>query len=164
MAETALAEATLIRDPVCGMTVTPGADTARHPFDGRTFYFCHPGCRDRFASDPRAYLEATDPVTGDTVDRASALHVSKHAGARFYFCSPASQTAFEAEPERWHTPAAAPAGTLYICPMCPGVESDGPSDCPVCGMALEPARPTLTTGPTPELIDLRHRLVFAVPL
>ncbi|MEM1265085.1 MAG: heavy metal translocating P-type ATPase [Pseudomonadota bacterium] len=164
MAETAVAEATLIRDPVCGMTVTPGADTARHPFDGRTFYFCHPGCRDRFASDPRAYLEATDPVTGDTVDRASALHVSKHAGARFYFCSPASQTAFEAEPERWHTPAAAPAGTLYICPMCPGVESDGPSDCPVCGMALEPARPTLTTGPTPELIDLRHRLVFAVPL
>jgi Cu+-exporting ATPase len=29
----------------------------------------------------------------------------------------------------------------YICPMCPGVESDGPADCPKCGMALEPDVP-----------------------
>jgi Cu+-exporting ATPase len=25
----------------------------------------------------------------------------------------------------------------YLCPMCPGVESDKPGDCPKCGMALE---------------------------
>src|SRR5262249_43158296 len=25
----------------------------------------------------------------------------------------------------------------YFCPMCPGVESDRPGDCPKCGMALE---------------------------
>ena len=25
----------------------------------------------------------------------------------------------------------------YFCPMCAGVESDGPGDCPLCGMALE---------------------------
>ena len=25
----------------------------------------------------------------------------------------------------------------YFCPMCPGVESDHPADCPKCGMALE---------------------------
>jgi len=29
----------------------------------------------------------------------------------------------------------------YICPMCPGVESDGPDACPKCGMALEAAAP-----------------------
>jgi len=29
----------------------------------------------------------------------------------------------------------------YICPMCPGVESDTPTACPKCGMALEPATP-----------------------
>ncbi len=29
----------------------------------------------------------------------------------------------------------------YICPMCPGVESDHPDSCPKCGMALEPAAP-----------------------
>src|SRR5690606_24888647 len=26
----------------------------------------------------------------------------------------------------------------YICPMCPGVASDTPGDCPQCGMSLEP--------------------------
>ena len=32
----------------------------------------------------------------------------------------------------------------YICPMCPGVESEGPAACPMCGMGLEPANPVLT--------------------
>jgi Cu+-exporting ATPase len=30
-----------------------------------------------------------------------------------------------------------PADAKYFCPMCPGVESDKPGDCPKCGMALE---------------------------
>ncbi len=48
-----VAEAT---DPVCGMTVEVG--TARHTtdYDGRTFYFCCPGCRKSFEDDPAAYL------------------------------------------------------------------------------------------------------------
>ena len=29
------------------------------------------------------------------------------------------------------------AGAKYFCPMCPGVESDKPGVCPICGMALE---------------------------
>jgi P-type Cu+ transporter len=29
------------------------------------------------------------------------------------------------------------ASAKYFCPMCPGVESDKPGDCPKCGMALE---------------------------
>src|SRR5688572_4705948 len=29
------------------------------------------------------------------------------------------------------------AAAKYFCPMCPGVESDEPSDCPKCRMALE---------------------------
>ncbi len=35
-----------------------------------------------------------------------------------------------------------PLGAKYFCPMCDGVESDQPGDCPKCGMALErnPAR------------------------
>ncbi len=30
-----------------------------------------------------------------------------------------------------------PSNAKYICPMCPGVESDKPGPCPMCGMALE---------------------------
>ena len=29
------------------------------------------------------------------------------------------------------------AAAKYFCPMCAGVESDVPGDCPMCGMALE---------------------------
>lgn len=31
-----------------------------------------------------------------------------------------------------------PTAATYFCPMCPGVESDRPGACPMCGMALEP--------------------------
>ena len=30
-----------------------------------------------------------------------------------------------------------PSHAKYFCPMCEGVESDRPGDCPKCGMALE---------------------------
>ncbi len=37
-----------------------------------------------------------------------------------------------------HDHAVKPSGAAkYFCPMCPGVESDKPGDCPKCGMALE---------------------------
>jgi len=62
----------------------------------------------------------------------------------------------------------APGETLYICPMCPGVESPVPAACPKCGMALEPAVPTLAAGDDPELVDMRRRflasLAFTLPL
>lgn len=45
-------------DPVCGMTVSvEGArHVARHA--GDTYRFCCPGCRERFLSDPAAYVSA----------------------------------------------------------------------------------------------------------
>ncbi|TMQ03702.1 MAG: YHS domain-containing protein [Deltaproteobacteria bacterium] len=44
-------------DPVCHMTVTIA--TARHvgTWDGRTWYFCNPRCKDKFLADPGRYLE-----------------------------------------------------------------------------------------------------------
>src|SRR5690606_2859915 len=42
---------------------------------------------------------------------------------------------------RGHVAGRHAEGTRYICPMCPGVESEGPADCPKCGMALERESP-----------------------
>jgi len=36
---------------------------------------------------------------------------------------------------------AMPAGTIYTCPMHPQVRQQGPGNCPICGMALEPLDP-----------------------
>lgn len=64
--------------------------------------------------------------------------------------------------------APAPGETLYICPMCPGVESAVAGACPKCGMALQRALPVVAAGDDPELLDMRRRLrwsiVFTVPL
>jgi plastocyanin domain-containing protein len=35
-------------DPVCGMRVDPSHPAATLTRDGQTFYFCHPGCKERF--------------------------------------------------------------------------------------------------------------------
>lgn len=71
-----------------------------------------------------------------------------------------------------HHDHAAPTGGVatgaYICPMCPGVRSEGPDVCPKCGMALELERVSAEAGPNVELIDMTRRmwiaLAFAVPL
>ncbi|HUV17190.1 MAG TPA: hypothetical protein VMW33_01800, partial [Ilumatobacteraceae bacterium] len=38
-------------DPVCGMTVTIGDDTAHLHHDGIDHWFCNPGCRTRYAEE-----------------------------------------------------------------------------------------------------------------
>lgn len=62
-----------------------------------------------------------------------------------------------------HEEAVTPSkAAKYYCPMCPGVESDVPGDCPKCGMALErnpawkPAAKTIYTCPMHPEIEQDH--------
>ena len=48
-------------DPVCGMTVDIATAQHTHAHDGRTYYFCNPRCKSRFADAPQRYL---DPARG----------------------------------------------------------------------------------------------------
>ncbi len=55
-------------------------------------------------------------------------------------------------------PAAAnDSGAIYTCPMHPQVRQEGPGNCPICGMALEPETVTGDEGPSPELADMKTR-------
>jgi Cu+-exporting ATPase len=70
-----------------------------------------------------------------------------------------------------HAPVTPSATAKYFCPMCPGVESDEPGDCPVCGMALErnPAwQPAVGEDDhddgNDELRDMTRRFQLAVAL
>jgi P-type Cu+ transporter len=56
-----------------------------------------------------------------------------------------------------------PAGTIYTCPMHPEVRQEGPGSCPKCGMALEPAMPSLEDDDG-EVRSLGHRLGALVAL
>ncbi|MGI9501116.1 MAG: HAD-IC family P-type ATPase, partial [Geminicoccaceae bacterium] len=157
-----------VRDPVCGMEVTPSAERWACDHAGRRFHFCAERCRERFLEKPGDFIEAIDPVCGMTVDRASARFMVGRSGERFFFCSDSCQKKFEEAPDAFlgDRPEAepVPAGTLYTCPMDPEIISDVPDDCPVCGMALEPMTPSLDDGPNPELVDFKRRLWIGAPL
>ena len=42
-------------DPVCGMTVDLATAAARAGHDGQEYYFCSPGCSDRFTAAPASF-------------------------------------------------------------------------------------------------------------
>jgi P-type Cu+ transporter len=105
-------------DPVCGMTVNPATARAQTQYEGQTYYFCSPGCLQKFQANPQRYgrgpaandrhLEtghgndyAVDPVCGMTVDPESAAGSTVYEGQTYYFCNPRCQQKFEADPKRY---------------------------------------------------------------
>ena len=62
--------------------------------------------------------------------------------------------------------AAKPATSKYFCPMCPGMESDAPGDCPQCGMALElnPRSIGNEEDSDAEIQSITRRLLLSVVL
>src|SRR5437763_3269121 len=110
----------------------------------------------------------TDPVCGMTVDPDAprgGTHV--YAGTAYHFCSEGCRRKFAADPGKYlagHREAMGAPGTKYICPMDPDVVSDRPGACPKCGMALEPAVPTLDEKPDPELEDMTRRTSLGILL
>jgi len=102
------------------------------------------------------------------VDPATAKHRFSYQGQDYFFCGARCRERFAAEPEKFLAPRkpepAAPAGTIYTCPMHPQVRQVGPGNCPICGMALEPERVSLDDAPDPELIDMTRRFWIALVL
>jgi len=94
-------------DPICGMTVDESTNLTAEK-DGKTYYFCSPHCQQKFVSG------AEDESTGHS-------------------CCGGDQQVVELGSNRNSSSSTA----KYICPMCAGVESDQPGDCPKCGMSLE---------------------------
>ncbi len=138
-----------VRDPVCGMMVDPTrAVSAEH--DGKTYHFCCEGCRTSFVADPAKYLDAKPFVLpGKPAAHEHAHHGHAHHGHAHHGDA---------------APASAPKGTKYTCPMHPEIVQDGPGDCPICGMALEPVVASRDAGPNPELADFTRRLIVSAGL
>lgn len=77
-------------DPVCGMTVQPQSAAGSHVHDGRTYYFCSPGCLAKFRDDPAYYLT---PPAGRT-----PKPVAVPAGATVEYICPMDPEVLETKP------------------------------------------------------------------
>jgi Cu+-exporting ATPase len=46
----------MTKDPVCGMSVDEKKAPVATTHDGKTYYFCAAGCRDKFVKNPTQYV------------------------------------------------------------------------------------------------------------
>jgi Cu+-exporting ATPase len=121
------------------MSVQPDKAAGSFEYDGRTYYFCSRHCLEKFRADPQWFLNKEQP------GNAPPVHIQGPA--------PATNSS--------HT-------ELYTCPMHPEIVRNGPGNCPICGMALEPRAISLADEQNPELTDMTRRfwvgVVLTVPL
>ena len=123
-------------------------------------------------SDITESTEAKDPVCGMTVNPRETRHFSQHAGETWYFCGAHCREKFENDPAHYldGLPAEQKTlpGALFTCPMHPEIQQQGPGDCPICGMALEPEEITADSEPSAELLVMNRRfwlgLMLALPV
>lgn len=54
----------MAQDPVCGMDVQPEQAAGRSEYQGRTFYFCCPDCKQKFDAAPQQYARP-EPANSD---------------------------------------------------------------------------------------------------
>lgn len=58
--------------------------------------------------------------------------------------------------------------TIYTCPMHPQIRQNGPGNCPICGMTLEPEMPVAAEHGSDEYADMSRRfwvgLILSLPV
>ncbi|MBB6143015.1 Cu+-exporting ATPase [Silvibacterium bohemicum] len=122
--------ASLVKDPVCGMQVDPAKAAGQSPYQGVTYSFCSPGCKKKFDLNPTQYAQSD---------------------ARLPLLQPDAEAQAAIKPV-----ASASTQGKYTCPMHPQIVRDGPGQCPICGMALEP-RNVSADAANPELLSMMRR-------
>ncbi|MDB6111273.1 MAG: copa5, partial [Pedosphaera sp.] len=119
-------------DPICGMEVDEATALSAER-EGRKFYFCCAHCREKFLEQPKS-RNWTDLKAPPSSRRGVPVTDTKEVS---HSCCQGHGSSEAVKPSD---------SAKYYCPMCPGVESDKPEDCPKCGMALEAVTPSVSTS------------------
>jgi Cu+-exporting ATPase len=115
---------------------------------------------------PTGAETAKDPICGMKVAVKPDGRHAEFQGETFHFCSEKCEMKFKTDPSSYASghserpDKAASVDVQYTCPMHPEIIRDAAGACPICGMALEPMKPT--DGPNHELIDFTRRMWISV--
>lgn len=148
-----------VTDPVCKMSIEDSEAVATSTYMGITYYFCSKNCKDKFESNPDAFLleRASEPSEAGTI-YTCPMHpeIRQESPGSCPKCGMALELV---------NPTA--GKTEWTCPMHPEIIRDSPGSCPLCGMALEP-RTISIDEENPELVDMIRRfkvgVILTIPL
>ena len=153
-----------LRDPVCGMAVTP---ESKHStvHEGDTHYFCSERCLAKFCEKPMLYIGGDRKSdTGSITQSGETFLCPMHLEVRQQGPGSCPKCGMALEPE---IPSLA-TKTQFTCPMHPEIVRDEPGACPKCGMALEPMTASIDDQESPELADMTRRFwvsaLLSIPL
>jgi YHS domain-containing protein len=93
-------------DPVCGMKIKKSEAKATYDYNGKTYYFCMEGCKEKFVKEPAKYVNAdetkvTCPVSKSTFNKSDAYGSMEYEGKTYYFCCAGCKEKFEKNPEEY---------------------------------------------------------------
>ena len=144
------------------MVVDPLQARGKAKYQGDTYFFCSPGCMQKFMAAPAKYAPCRprerlrrrrqrpaepkkfdkDPVCGMRVDPAKAASSAEHEHKLYHFCSRGCAEKFQRDPRKYLSPAHRPAGmtgTVQIGGIA--AAQAGPArqqeKDPVCGMNVD---------------------------
>jgi Cu+-exporting ATPase len=152
-------DAALVEDPVCGMMISPAEAAGHLEHEGKTFYFCHESCLERFREHPDQFLNPLAPIKTPEPPPGTEYTCPMDPEVRQIGPGPCPKCGMALEP----VAVSAASRTEWTCPMHPEIVRDQPGACPICGMALEPRRVTLDEQ-NPELDDMWRRFRVSVTL
>jgi YHS domain-containing protein len=47
----------MVKDPICNMTIDENSAAGKSEYNGKTYYFCSPGCKTKFDQNPQQYAK-----------------------------------------------------------------------------------------------------------
>ena len=152
-------------DPVCQMAAGPNSAVGSYEYNGQTYYFCSPHCRQKFQPEPERFLKTTEPVqiksaptsawTAQSYTCPMHPEIREEKPGSCVKCGMALEPVVVTRPKE---------KIEYTCPMHPEIVRDAPGNCPICGMALEPRTVSLGEEENHELKDMRRRFWASVAL
>ena len=153
-----------VQDPVCGMAVDPELARGKAQHEGKSYFFCSPGCMHKFVSDPAKYLTEAgrgsriavppvanspdraktghDPVCGMKVAAEKAAATIEYEGRLYHFCCKGCAEKFNANSGKYLSPGYKPGGMA-------GVLQLGQPPVKIAAAATEKP-PTITLAAQPE--------------